>query len=97
MTPTIYTLAEAAKILRIGMATAQRLASSGRLGGGKVGAQWRFTEADLLAGIRPVAPKAPAPQHAAAGGFAAGRVETRVIPARFSAGAQRAIAEGLLR
>lgn len=43
----LYTLLEAAEILRWNPEVTRRAARSGKLQGGKVGRCWRFTQADI--------------------------------------------------
>lgn len=57
----IYTIKEAAKRLRIHPRTAQRLLKSGKLGGFRIGIDWRTTEADIEAFIEASRPNTPAP------------------------------------
>jgi excisionase family DNA binding protein len=49
--PTILTLKEVAELLRIAEKTAYTLAAEGAIPGFKVGGQWRFLRADLLAWV----------------------------------------------
>lgn len=46
---TVLTLKEVAELLRIAEKTAYTLAADGAIPGFKVGGQWRFVRADLLA------------------------------------------------
>ncbi len=47
--PSVLTLKEVAELLRIAEKTAYTLAADGAIPGFKVGGQWRFLRADLLA------------------------------------------------
>ena len=47
----IFTVDEAAKYLKIPAPTVRALARSGKLRGRKLGKEWRFTEAQLIAAI----------------------------------------------
>jgi len=43
----LYTVTEAAEMLRLHPEVTRRAARSGKLSGGKIGRCWRFTKADL--------------------------------------------------
>lgn len=43
----VYTLEEAAELLKIHPDTARRLARDGRLQGSKIGRHWRFSDRDI--------------------------------------------------
>jgi excisionase family DNA binding protein len=47
ITMKVYTIEEAADLLRIHPDTARDLARQGKLQGSKIGRRWRFTEQDL--------------------------------------------------
>lgn len=49
--PAVLTLREVAELLRIAEKTAYTLAAEGTIPGFKVGGQWRFMRADLLAWV----------------------------------------------
>lgn len=53
----LYTFQDAMAYLRLSRSTVQRLIQSGRLVGGKVGGEWRFTKEQLEHSIQPVSLK----------------------------------------